>query len=154
MEAKMKFKRNISFLLILLIISIINVSIILAQTPSEICDYLNTNYKDLEGQELPSFIPYKNEIFNIYTNDDLEIGYLEIKDGTIQKFECNMHDKPTYKVFIQGLETFEKIESSDDPIGTLNTMISNKEIKIEGQTMFKSMKKTLSNLLLKIASWF
>jgi hypothetical protein len=150
----MQTKKKISLLLVLLTISIININILLAQTPSELCNYINTNYKDLEGQKLPGFIPYKNEIFNIYTNDDKEIGSLEIKDGTVQKFKCEMHEKSTYKVFIKGQETFEKIQNSEDPLGTLNEMISNKDIKIEGQTMFKSVKKTISNIFLKIASWF
>lgn len=104
--------------------------------------------------EIPSFVPYKNEIFNFYLLEENFNGSLIIEEGKIISMKCEENKDNTYYVYINNLATLEEISKAEDSLGLYNEKVKNKEIEIKGATLGKKIKLTFTKIILKIVSWF
>jgi parallel beta-helix repeat protein len=121
---------------------------------NEECNYLIEILKLKENSSLPSFLPYKNEIFNIYTLDNKIIGHVEIKNNLIISFGCNLKENPTYNVYIKDTKIIENILNADSSIDAFNKAKKRNLIKIEGTRVSKKIKQGFVNLGLLIVGFF
>jgi hypothetical protein len=103
---------------------------------------------------VPSFAPYKNEIFNFYITEENLSGSMTIEERKIVSIKCEKNEDNTYDVYIDNLKTIEEIGESEDFLDIYNKKIKNKEIKIKGATLGKKIKLTFTQIILKIISWF
>ena len=112
------------------------------------------SYKDkIIGIQIPTQIPYSDEIFNVYISDEI-FGYLELENSTITAFDCLENENKTYDVYIKDSEVFEDFLNSTDMVKSLNEKLSNKEIQIKGASFTKKVKMFFTKLGLKIMGWF
>lgn len=124
------------------------------ESDNNICNYLKDDLGLKEGLNLPSQIPYSNEIFNIYTKENTPIGHIEIKDKTIVSIGCDVKDKSTFNIYIKDKQTISDIASSTDQLSELNKKIKSKDLEIKGASFGKKIKGAFTRLGLKIAGWF
>lgn len=114
----------------------------------------NLSSEQLNEFEIPSFVPYKNEIFNIYLLEENLNTSLILEDSQIKEIKCQENQKPTYNVYIKNLNTIKDFQNSSDFLELYNQKTKNKEIELKGATFTKKLKLTFTKIALKIASWF
>jgi hypothetical protein len=116
----------------------------------EICDYLIEEKGINIGTTLPKAMPYKNDIFNVYTIDGDIIGHIKLENRIVKSIDCNLIENPDFIVKVKDLEVVKSITSAD----TLNQALKANEITIEGQSITKKIKNTFTKLGIKIVSLF
>jgi hypothetical protein len=129
------------------------VSSIELQNFEELCIISELNKEAFTSVEIPSFVPYTNEIFNIYSQNQT-IGNFIIEDKKIKSFTCNLSSEPTYDIEIKDVNTINDFLKTEDYLGLYNQKIDNEEIKIKGTKFGKNIKIKITNLVLKIINWF
>ncbi len=120
----------------------------------ELCDYIFAKTNIEIGTSVPKMIPYKNERFNVFTNQDEPVGHLIFEDGLVTSYNCEQIEEPTYNVIVVGKSTIDDIRDSESPIKALNEKLGNKEIDLNGVTFGKQFKGFITKLSLSIASIF
>ncbi|MFC1666111.1 hypothetical protein ACFLZF_00135, partial [Nanoarchaeota archaeon] len=113
----------------------------------------NISNQDIDF-EVPSFIPYKNEIFNFYILEENFNGSLILEEKKITSIKCTENQKPTYNIYIDKFQTLEEIQNSQDPLNLYNEKLKNKQIEIKGTTFGKKIKLAFTKITLKVVSWF
>jgi len=104
--------------------------------------------KDIVGQVIPSKVPYKNEIFNIYIDSDI-LGSIIISDGVIINVTCEESAERTYDVLITDYSILlDFIGGFDTDI--LNEKIKDKDIVVKGVNVWKKLKWWFSKLALRL----
>lgn len=105
---------------------------------------------------MPKFIPFKNEVFDVYNLKNEAVGHVKIKDGIIVETQCKLsdEDKATYDVFIKSSETIDKIEEAESPSKAYQDAKKEGDIIIKGKSFSKGLKIGFINFFAKIASWF
>jgi hypothetical protein len=122
---------------------------------SDICSDAMDQLTITEGATIPDFIPYKNDVMNVYTGENETVGYVAIEDGKLAAFACNESSPDyTYRVYIESAQTIEDIVIADAPADALDDKMSEGEIRIEGRTFGKKVKSFFTRIGIKIASWF
>lgn len=121
---------------------------------SAVCNYLKNDLGLKEGFEIPSQVPYSNEVFNLYTKDNEVIGHVTITEKKVTTFSCESNDKPTFNIYIKDKSTISDITSAEKPLDELNAKLSNKDIELKGASVGKKMKGFFTRMGLKIAGWF
>jgi hypothetical protein len=114
----------------------------------------NIDLNNLGEFEIPSYVPYKNEIFNFYLIAENINGSLVVEDGKIISIACVENENVTYNVYIDNFQTIEEIGDAEDFLGKYNEKIANNQIEIKGATFGKKMKLVFTKIALKVASWF
>jgi hypothetical protein len=140
-------KSRIFFLGFVIMMFVITSSIVMAKDCEE---YSSKFGSDIE---LPKFIPYKNEIFNIYVNDSV-VASLKIEDRIVKDFMCESQEKSTYNVYLSSWDVVDTISESENTIDSLKENMKNKNITIKGVGFGKQVKGFFSKMGLTIASWF
>ena len=112
------------------------------------------NKEGLIGFEMPSFVPYKNEVFHIYYQDDSALGFIEVIDGKIVGAACEIQGEPTFVVYDKEDETLLNIVNSENPLKTFNQARADDDLIIKGVTFGKKVKGTFANFAASIASLF
>lgn len=136
------------------IILILLLSITTMVSANEICEYVTIEQEVEEGKFLPSFLPYSNEVFVMYNNDEV-IGHVIVEDKEITSVGCTETDsEATYTVEIKDLQTVKDVFESNNTIDVFDKKISNKDIDVKGATFTKSVKLFFTKIGLKIGSWF
>ncbi|MFO7711136.1 MAG: hypothetical protein R6V53_05215 [Candidatus Woesearchaeota archaeon] len=107
--------------------------------------------ESVEGVELPGFLPYKNEAFNFYIAEE-PVANAVIEEGKVTAVSCE-EGNSTYNVYVDSKATIEKLQESDDPLGTLKEMLGS-EIEIKGTTFTKKVKGFFTRIGISVASWF
>ncbi len=120
----------------------------------ELCNHIFAKTNIEIGTSVPKMIPYKNERFNVYTNENELVGHLIFEDGLVTSYNCEAIEEPTYTVMIKGKQTINDIMDSESPIKVLNQKLNNKEINLHGVNFGKQFKGFMSKLGLSIASVF
>lgn len=121
---------------------------------AEICDYLTKDLGLSTGVTIPSSIPYKNEVFNVYSNKDTIEGTFTIANGTVTNFTCDVISKDnTYDIFVKDKKTVKDLEEADDKLGAFNSALGD-FIEIKGKTFGKKSKMFFTRIALTISSWF
>ncbi len=113
------------------------------------CSMVKEYSNQIIGQEIPKQVPYKNEILNFYISNQ-SFGNVQIVDGTIVSFECEMDENPTYDIFIKDYSVFLSFSSGFN-IDSLIQEIENKNIEVYGKKLGKKIKWFFSKIALK---WF
>lgn len=160
---KDKKKRRVMKKTILLLIAILLLSVSIASaqefrmreetTQNDLCSFAQQRFQ--VGLEIPSFLPYGNEIMNIYDTDGESIGYMQTQDNILLRMECGQeHPEPTYKIYIKDLQTIKEIMSSKNQIGALNNAKAREDVRIEGVTFDKQVTSFFTNLALSVGGWF
>ncbi|MGM5488163.1 MAG: hypothetical protein ACQESG_04405 [Nanobdellota archaeon] len=116
------------------------------------CTTLENHKSEIVGTNLPEYIPYQDEVFNIHMQGET-MGHVVLDNGTVTSFSCDQSDSPTYNVHIQSPDVIETIASSDNPLKTLNGMLGS-EIEVKGTTVGKKVKGFFTRLALSIGAWF
>lgn len=107
-------------------------------------------YKDqIIGQEIPSQVPFKTEIFNIYIAGE-SYGFLELNDSFIDNFDCVENEDATYDILIESEAVLFDIYDSEDFMNGVLDKLDSKEIKIKGKGFGKKVKITFVKIGLKI----
>ena len=105
----------------------------------EICRQLLDNH-DFLGIELPAYMPFRTERFNIYTFDGEAVGLVELQDKAVTTVECATYEEEyTYDVYIKDYETVDMLFVTDDPLGVYKQHLKDDNIKIEGKTFGKKL---------------
>ncbi len=119
-----------------------------------LCNYIMDKAKISVGTKLPRVLTYKKEIFNIYTTKNEVVGHLNIEEGIVKEYECNLANKPTNNVYIGGKSTVDTILDSEKQIDELVKKINNDEVEIKGLTAGKKIKNFFAVLGLRIVIIF
>ncbi|MCF7866358.1 hypothetical protein K9L67_01810 [Candidatus Woesearchaeota archaeon] len=119
----------------------------------KICEYAESQF--VVGLQIPSFIPYGNDVLNIQTLEGENIGYLETKNNILEAMECGeTKENPTFIIKIKDDQTIKNIVGSKKPASTLNEEISQGNIAIEGTNFGSSVSSFFTKIAIKVASWF
>lgn len=143
--------------MVLLLILMTSVIVVAEETNSgvetqDICNYIKE--KVVIGGEIPSYVPYKNERFNIYTLDKKPVGSIVSEKGVLKDISCETISDPSYNLYLKDLTTIKNVFDSEKPLKAFNKEKSEGNIDIEGQTVSKSLKAGFTNILLRVAGWF
>lgn len=117
------------------------------------CEDLMASKEEVVGQEIPSQIPYSNEVFEIFFQETL-FGSITLEEKIITDLSCSENNESTYEIWIKDSSVIEDIANSENPLEELNKKLSNEEIDIKGKTFGKKIKLFFTKIILKIASWF
>ncbi|MDP3965933.1 MAG: hypothetical protein Q8Q04_00175 [archaeon] len=117
------------------------------------CEDLGEIENQILGAEVPSILPYKNEIFNVYFKNE-SLGNLHIEEGVITDFSCGKNENATYELKINNESLFENPDSNYSTIDFLNQKLDNKEIEVNGITFGKKIKWFFTTIAIKIMSLF
>ncbi len=148
-------KKLLTILIILLIVPFVYANNETAGSEGkELCDYIFTKTNIEMGTSVPKMIPYKNERFNVFTNEDELVGHLIFENGLVTSYNCESIEEPTYNVIVKGKSTIDDIMDSESPIKVLNKKLGNKEIDLKGVTFGKQFKGFMTKLGLSIVSVF
>ncbi|MDA3837102.1 MAG: hypothetical protein PF542_05765 [Nanoarchaeota archaeon] len=142
--------KKIFGILFIFVLGISFISAIDFDTNSVSCSVLELGKSQVIGYEIPSQVPYKNEIFNLYISEEI-FGSIIIKKGILTDFSCEINNNQTYDVYIKNYEVFARFTGEGDIVEILNTAIANKDIEIKGKGMGKKLKWFFSRIGLK---WF
>ena len=117
------------------------------------CSAFEAEKTEIIGVEIPKQIPYSDEIFNIYIEEEI-FGSIEIINSTISDFGCIENEDRTYEVYIKDYSVLSSFGESDDFFGTFQENLKNKNIEIEGVGFGKKVKMFFTKIGLKIFGWF
>lgn len=115
-------------------------------------DFMAQN--DLIGFELPSYVPYKTEVFHMYYQDDEPLGFIELVDGKVVGAGCDIQGKPTFNVYVKGDETLLNIANAKNPLDAFNAARADGDIVIKGVSLGKKVKGFFTKIAASVASWF
>lgn len=113
------------------------------------CDFFKWYENYLKEFEIPRKIPFQNENLQIYLEGDF-FGEIIIKEGHLNKFNCEKIEKPTYKIYIEESSTFsDLIENFQTEM--LKEKLNEEKIRVEGVGIMKKIKWFFSKIAIK---WF
>lgn len=105
---------------------------------------------EIIGIQIPSQVPYKNEIINVYIKNEI-FGNIIVEEKIVTNISCSENQEKTYDVYIKDYQTIFDIIENEDNISTLKSKLENKEIQIKRANMGKKLKWFFSKLAL---NWF
>ena len=109
---------------------------------------------DMVGQQIPSGVPFQNELVNLMITEEGLEGHIEIVDGKIVAVDCGLSEEATFDLAVKDFETLEEIGQEENPVDAYNEMRKSGEITIEATGFGKKIKLFFTNAIAKIASWF
>ena len=111
--------------------------------------------RDFPDYEIPKAIPFKNEIFDVYIDDEFFVS-AELVDKRISQIVCEPSDEVTYNVYIKSKLILDAMGNKEEikPIDFYNENRKNGQLKIKPVGIIRKIKMGLINFGLKIASWF
>ena len=119
---------------------------------NDICIFLQREFS-LQG-DVPSYIPYKNEVIAGYTNSGELIGTLKTVDGKLNAIECTQAEEPTFIVRVKDLQTIKDIMGSVNPVDTLDEKLSSGDLSIEGTSFGRNIATFFTRIAVTVGSWF
>lgn len=125
-----------------------------AMAEENICSYLTEDLGISEGITLESYVPYKDEVFNVYTKGNEAVGHLKLENRTITSIGCSAAKNPTYNVHVKNLGTVKSIVNSENQFNEFNSQLKDDSISLEGTSAPKKMKGFFTKIGIGIASWF
>lgn len=111
--------------------------------------------KDFANYEVPRAVPFKNDIFNVYVDDEFFVS-AELVDKKIGELSCEFSDEATYNVYLSSNLIAEINEGKEEInfIKYYNEKRKNGELEIKAVGIGRKIKMGFINFGLKIASWF
>ena len=118
----------------------------------DIRDVFNENFT---GYMIPEKIPFKDELFNIYIDDEFFISF-KLSDKQVILAECEAFEKATYNVYVTSNLIKDAVINRLDinPVDYYNQNMKSGDLKIKPVGFARKVKMGFINLGLKIASWF
>jgi len=107
------------------------------------------------GIELPSFIPFSNEVIKAEIGNDF-LGILVIKNSKIDKLSCKEENNLTftYILKIKDSKVIDNLLSEKFNVDMLKEYMSNGNLNVNGLTTPKKVKLFFTKIFLTIGSWF
>lgn len=112
----------------------------------------HTNVSNFEQFQIPSYVPYNNEIFGFHILQENFSGSLELKDGKVVSVSCEENKDKTYDIYIQNLTTIEDFQNSGNPLGVFNEKLGDGEITVKGVSFGKKVKFAVTKFVLRFLS--
>ncbi|MFT4312523.1 MAG: hypothetical protein ACMXYF_04820 [Candidatus Woesearchaeota archaeon] len=146
-------------ILIITMALLMGMSVALAQTNEadqlSFCEQILETVAIEQGMELPSFLSsYKNERFLVYQLDGDPVGHIIIEDNVIQSANCTLIEDQTFSVHLDSVQTIVQIQESQRPLREFNAALSQGRIQVEGESLRKNVKRTVTRWAIRIGSWF
>ena len=110
---------------------------------------------DYINYTIPDGIPFKNEFFNVYIDDEFFV-FAKLTDKKLTEVLCDESKESTYNVYITRdfiMDTYSKFPDIDT-IDYYNQNKKSGELKIEAVGFGRKLKMGFINFGLKVASWF
>ena len=101
------------------------------------------------GTEIPSKLPYKNEKFDLYVNNNF-MGKIVIQNGNVTDFSCSNQQDRTYDIYVRDFSVLLSFSNGFD-VNTFKQKLNSGEIVVKGVGFGKKIKWFFSKLALK---WF
>ncbi len=110
---------------------------------------------DFVDYEIPDAVPFKNEVFNIYIDDEFFLS-AELVDKKISGIVCESSKEVTYKIYISSSLIAEISGDNEEinPIDFYNQKRKSGELEIKAVGFVRKINMGFINFGLKIASWF
>ena len=111
--------------------------------------------KDFANYEVPKAVPFKNDVFNVYVDDEFFVS-AELVDKKIGELSCEFSNEATYNIYISSGLVAEIGGSNEkiNPIDFYNQKRKSGELEIKAVGFVRKIKMGFINFGLKIASWF
>lgn len=143
--------------MVLLLILMTSAIVVAKETNSnvetqDICNYIKEKVE--VGGEIPGFIPFQDERFNIYNFDNEVIGHLISEDGVLTSISCTNITNPSYNLYINSLEVAQMIGEGESSLRQFNEAKAKNLIRLEGTSFGKKVKGSITSIIMKIAGWF
>ena len=106
------------------------------------------------GNSLPGFIPYKNDVFNVYDLEGTPVGHITLVQGEITAVDCTVVEEPTNNVFVKNGAVIDDIKASENSAKTYQEMKRDGFISIKGVHFKNKVKTGFVNIGLFFASLF
>lgn len=139
---------------ILILVLLSSAMFVYADEGDELCAYLTEDLGVTTGMEIPSYVPYSNEVFNIYTKDGQTVGSVVIEESVVTGISCEETEGATYNIYISGKSTIDDVINSSSKADVIDQKLDDDEIVIEGQTFTKRVKNFFTVLGIEMGSWF
>jgi|AntRauTorckE6833_2_1112554.scaffolds.fasta_scaffold127117_1 hypothetical protein len=121
---------------------------------TQYCDYLTEEIGMEVGDEVPGFVPYKNERVALFNVDAENQGHVITTNGEISSVGCESIENATYKVTVTSTETINAVFNSEKPLGEFDDQKAEGNVIVEGQTTGKKIKSSFAFAGVKVLSWF
>lgn len=111
---------------------------------------------EISSFEIPKKVPFKNEIFNIYLDEEFLIS-LNLVNRKFQETICEESESVTYNIYISKELVLEVIENKEDIGNPIDFYFENKKngnLNIKPIGFGRRIKFSFINFGLKIAGWF
>lgn len=122
------------------------------QTDNEICSYMKEAF--VLGGELPSYIPYGNEVINGFDMNENPAGTIVTEDGKLKEITCIPQEEPSYILHVDSVDTIREIRNSEKPMKALDKAMSEDRITIEGTSFGKDFKGFFTRIAVTVGGWF
>ena len=111
--------------------------------------------RDFESYEIPKWVPFKNDIFDVYIDDEFFLS-VELIDKKVGEVSCEVPNDTTYNVYLSSGLMAEISEDNEEvnPIDFYNQKRKSGELEIKAIGFVRKIKMGFINFGLKIASWF
>ena len=111
--------------------------------------------RDSENFTIPSGVPFKNEVFNVYIDDEFFLS-TELVDKEISEIVCESSEEVTYNVYVKSKLILDVMGNEEEinPIDFYNQKRKSGELEIKAVGFMRKIKMGFINFGLKIASWF
>lgn len=118
-----------------------------------LCESIISLSKISVGDSLPGFLPFRNDLINIYDFSDEEVGHIMISGGLVESFDCSVVDEPSIIARIVSSDVVDVIFNSEKPLRTLNEQLG-EGVLIEGTGFVSNAKVGLSRMMIRVANFF
>ena len=148
-----RHKKTLSIILMVLMLFFAAAAVQADTRAEELCRFMDETLSI--DKKIPSYIPYSDEVFTIYTDPDrVVVGSIVIEDKTVISFGCEASEEPTYEVFVYSKEVVEEIMASERPVNALNKALKEGTIDVKAQSLGGKIKTAAARFITRIAAWF
>lgn len=123
------------------------------ETSKDLFNLIIKNYQIKVDMSIPSYIPFQNEKFNIYTAQKEFVGTLTIEKGIITNLSKEILNDQTYDVYVD-FEKLFAIEINKGEEVDFNKILDAADVKLEGKTFAKKTKGVFMKMALGIMKIF
>ena len=109
---------------------------------------------DFTGKEIPSFVPFSYEVFNLFTFANQSVASVEIADRKIVGVNCSRHRNATYEVFFKDLDVLTRITTADYVLDAYRYEKKQGNIKLVGVRFGQMVKVALLHAAVGLMSVF
>jgi len=106
------------FFVFLLVLGVNFLNALEVQDFQNICNQVDNN--QLKDFEIPSYIPYSDEVFNYYILEENLNGSIVIENSKFTSINCQENENPTYTIYIKNINILKEIQEAEDGFNIYN----------------------------------